>query len=584
MQNRPYAPILPDLDAQIEGRNQLAAWRENIPTNYFAADPAFQRVLRMYLGDKTYAAVAPDFHDFGQKTAEIIDPAASINDRPENHPRLDRWDGIGQRTEGIEFHPTYHTAGRPAYETGILALQERPGNATLQSAYFYLLSQCGEMGHVCPIVCTMGLIRSLQTVGTAELQQTYLPSLLERDYDRKQTASQFLTEVQGGSDVGANAAIARQTKDGGWRIIGEKWFCSVANADQMVLTARPLGAGPGTRGLGVFLVPRRLADGSLNNLFIRRLKTKFGTRTMASAEIDFVDAVAYPIGELSEGIHIVTELVLNTSRWANAVGSAGFLRRAYVEAWLFAQHRWAFGIPIIRYPMVAEALAEIKTDLAAMLASTMRLSHLIDRMDLGLASEEERGMHRLLVNINKYWTSVQASLSIRSAQEILGGNGAIEDFSIIPRLYRDAVVFESWEGSHNVLCLQVGKDMRKYRFHDHLFSYQQELLVAINAPHLFDLRAEIDQHLDQAKRMTERLVQANAEEHQTHVRRVVDRLGMVTQAVMLLTQAQWEHIQGIDSDIPDLLDFFLNRYLRPSYDPLEDPDFNARIQRIIASL
>ncbi|NOX63490.1 MAG: hypothetical protein GXP42_16325 [Chloroflexi bacterium] len=563
---------------QIEGRNALAAWREAIPANFFDADPNFQRILRMYLGAEGYAAVEPDLRRFGEKVVSVIDPAATINDRPHNHPRLERWDGIGHRIEAIEFHPTYHAAGRAAYETGVLSLQKRPGNAMLQSAYFYLLTQCGEMGHACPIVCTMGLIRALQTVGDEALKRTYLPPLLESDYDRKHAASQFLTEVQGGSDVGANDALAAQAEDGTWRIRGEKWFCSVANADQMLVTARPEGAPPGTKGLGVFLVPRRLPDGSLNHFTIRRLKTKFGTRTMASAEIDFLDAVAYPIGDLSEGIHIVTELVLNTSRWANAVGSAGLLRRAYVEAWHFAQHRAAFGRPIAQYPLVAEALAEMKTDLAAMLASTMRLSHLIDRMDTGLADEQERGVHRLLVNMNKYWTSVQASLGIRRAQEILGGNGAIEDFSIIPRLYRDAVVFESWEGSHNVLCLQAARDMRKYALHRHFFAYLNDALAEVEAENLQAFRAELQEQCERAQALVDRLLAADPAWYQTHVRRVVDRLAALSQAVFLLLEAAWEQKQGLPSDKADILDFFLNRYLRSGYDPLDDPAYDRLTQ------
>ena len=213
------------------------------------------------------------------------------------------------------------------------------------------------------------------------------------------------------------------------------------------------------------------AGGALNRFHIRRLKTKFGTRTVAPGEIDFEDALAFPIGDLDKGFKIVVELVLNTSRWADALGSAGLLRRAYVKAWTFAQNRRAFGSAIGRYPLVMEALAEMKVDLYAMLASTLRLSSLIERIDLGVATEQERAVHRLLVTINKYQTSIQASLGIRRAQEILGGNGAIEDFSIVSRLYRDAVVFESWEGSHNVLCLQALRDMQRYGLHQALFGY-----------------------------------------------------------------------------------------------------------------
>ncbi|RME81898.1 MAG: hypothetical protein D6775_12300, partial [Caldilineae bacterium] len=329
---------------------------------------------------------------------------------------------------------------------------------------------------------------------------------------------------------------------------------------------------------------RRLPDGSLNHFYIRRLKTKFGTRTMASGEIDFVEAVAYPLGELSEGIHIVTELVLNTSRWANAVGSAGLLRRAYVEAWHFARHRHAFGHPIAQYPLVAEALAEMKSDLAAMLAGNLRLSHLIDRIDMGLSGNEEKRVHRLLVNINKYWTSIQASLGIRRAQEILGGNGAIEDFSILPRLYRDSFVFESWEGSHNVLCLQALRDMQKYRLHEYLFDYLDTLLADITAHSLYDMRLELTKRMETLRRQIDHLLQAEPDFQQTHIRRMVDRLMALVQAVCLLAAAGWELSQALDTDTPLLLEFFLNRYIRPNYDPLQDPDYQERLRLITATL
>jgi alkylation response protein AidB-like acyl-CoA dehydrogenase len=233
---------------------------------------------------------------------------------------------------------------------------------------------------------------------------------------------------------------------------------------------------------------------------------------------------------------------------------------------------------------VAEALAEIKVDLAAMLASTMRISHLIDRIDMGLAPENERGVHRLLVNINKYWTSVQASLSIRRAQEILGGNGAIEDFSIIPRLYRDALVFESWEGSHNVLCLQAMRDMRKYQLHKHLFAYLEQLLQEITAHSLYDQRLELTRSLDQTRHQVETLLAADPEFQQTHIRRVIDRMAALSQAVCLLSEAGWELSQAQETDKALWLDFFLNRYLRPHYDPLLDPEYTSRLQKITAQL
>jgi acyl-CoA dehydrogenase len=572
------------MSAITQGRQDLARWRESVPDNFFTCDANLQRVLPLY--DPGYASYAAELAAFGHAVAAVIDPAAAINDRPHNHPRLDAWDGIGQRTESIEFHPSYHDAGRPAYEAGLLALSAEPGHAVQQSALFYLLTQAGEMGHACPIVCTLGLIRALQAKGSSQLQATYLPPLLDRNYDRKQTASQFLTEVQGGSDVGANAVEARPAAgdDGVWLLRGEKWFCSVANADQMLVTARPAGAAEGTRGLGTFLVPRRLPDGSLNAFHIRRLKTKFGTRTMASGEIDFTDAVAYPIGGVDEGFKIVVELVLNTSRWTNALGSAGLLRRAYVEAWTFAQQRHAFGAAIGRYPLVLEALAEMKSDLYAMLASTLRLSTLVNRLDLGAASEQERAVHRLLVNINKYATSVQASLGIRRAQEIMGGNGAIEDFSAVPRLYRDAVVFESWEGSHNVLCLQAARDMQRYGLHQQLLAYLGGLLDGVTRPELAGPQDLIVGQMEHGQRRLEQVLRGSPEFHQTHVRRVIDQLALLVQAACLLAEADWELSQGLDTDKPAALAFFINRYLRAGYEPMEDGAYLDRLAKLVEAL
>lgn len=572
------------MSAITQGRQDLARWRASVPDNFYTCDANLRRVLPLY--DPGVAGYQAELAAFGHAAATVIDPAATLNDRPHNHPRLDAWDGIGQRTERIEFHPSYHDAGRPAYEAGLLALSAEPGHAVQQSALFYLLTQAGEMGHACPIVCTLGLIRALQAKGDAALLAAYLPPLLSRDYDAKQVASQFLTEVQGGSDVGLNAVEARPAEEqaGAWLLTGEKWFCSVANADQMLVTARPLGAAGGTRGLGVFLVPRRLPDGRLNSFHIRRLKTKFGTRTMASGEIDFADALAYPIGALDEGFKIVVELVLNTSRWTNALGSAGLLRRAYVEAWTFAQQRQAFGSAIGRYPLVQEALAEMKSDLYALLASTLRLSVLVNRLDLGVASAEERAVHRLLVNINKYATSVQASLGIRRAQEIMGGNGAIEDFSVVPRLYRDALVFESWEGSHNVLCLQAARDMQRYSLHQHLFTYLGALLDGVARPELSEAQDAILDRMEAVQQRLDRLLSSSPEFLQTHVRRLVDQLASLVQAACLLAEADWELGQGLDTDKPAALAFFINRCLRPGYDPLEDARYLERVTRLAGSL
>ncbi len=569
-----------------ESRQLLRDWLNSKPANFFEAGRNLQNVLRMYLGTERFGELRPALSEFGQTCATVIDPAAVVNDRIGNHPRLVGWSEIGERTEEIEFHPSYHAAGRPAYESGILALQTEPGHAVEQAAYFFLLAHCGEMGHACPIACTSGMIRALQRKGSDFLKEKYLPPLLDPDYDTHQIAAQFITEVQGGSDVGANACVATpvEGQPGVWRISGEKWFCSVAHADQFLVSARPVGAVAGTKGLGVFLVPRRLDDGSVNGVHIRRLKDKFGTRTMPTAEIDFVDAIGYQIGAVDEGFKIIIEMVLNVSRWLNSVGSVAMMRRSLIEAWTFAQHRPAFGAAIFQYPLVQEALAEIKAEVYAGMASTFRLSHLIDRIDTGQATKQERGVYRLLVNINKYWTSIAASFALRRAQEVFGGNGAVESFSVVPRLYRDSVVFESWEGSHNVLCLQVMRDSRKYRFHRDYFDYVAAQLDSVTGAELMALQETCVTAMTRVQDRLERVLGGDPDFAQTHIRRAVDEMAALMGAACLLAEAEWELSQGLETDKLDVLQFYLNRHLVPGYDPLDDPDYRPRLARICESL
>jgi alkylation response protein AidB-like acyl-CoA dehydrogenase len=383
-------------------------------------------------------AVTSDFHAV---VMDVVDPAVAEAER--NPPRLDA-DGR------IEFDPAYHRAGRAVWASGIVGAPARE-----QAALFYALAQAGEGGHACPVVCTAGLVRALRTKASDQLRDRFLPPLLETDYDRAQRGAQFLTERHGGSDVGANRVEAVPDGDM-WRLHGEKWFCSVADADQFVVTARPRGAPDGTSGIGCFLVPRE--GGGFR---IRRLKDKLGTRALATGEIEFEGAVGYPLGPLEDGFKTAVG-VLNTSRWLNSVGSTGLMKRACSEASAFAREREAFGGPIDRFPLVRENLAVMKSEEAAAFASSMHLTDLVARIDEGTASDEDVVWHRLLVNGNKFVTSLAATQVVQRGIETLGGNGTIEDFSPLPRLYRDAIVFESWEGTHNVLCAQVLRDLERF--------------------------------------------------------------------------------------------------------------------------
>jgi acyl-CoA dehydrogenase len=468
----------------------------------------------------------------------------AVAEAEQNPPRL-----VGGQ---VEFHPAYHRAGRAVWATGVVGADPRR-----QASLLYRVAQAGEGGHTCPVVCTAGLVRALRTHASEELREQYLPALLETDYDRAERGAQFLTERHGGSDVGANRVEA--VPDGSvWRLQGEKWFCSVADADQFVVTARPRGAPPGTRSLGCFLVPR--AGGGFR---IRRLKDKLGTRALATGEIEFEGAPAYPLGPLEEGFKTAVS-VLNTSRWLNAVGSAGLMRRSFTVASQFAREREAFGGSIARFPLVRENLAVMKSEAAAALASTTQVTELAACIDAGEASDDDVVAHRLLVNANKFVTSLAATRMCRRGIEALGGNGTIEDFSPLPRLYRDAIVFESWEGTHNVLCAQVLRDLTRLDAVELALERVRGLLPARGGAEL------IDRCLRELEPRLRRSVSDDAF-GALHFRRQLDTLMRALQAACLLAEGD-EPAAALHA----------RRHLVPGYEAERDRNYRELLDQVLA--
>ena len=260
------------------GRRGLSDWQDAEPTNFFTSDQNLQRTLEFYEGANAYRENVAKLYRFGGVSATTLDVLARRSNERENLPRLQRFDAIGNRVESVEYHPSYHEAGALVYGAGAMSAHKEPSNNVLALALFYLSAQNGEAGHNCPLACTAGVIKSLQQVGLgdahAERAEHYLERLLDEDYATNFTGAQFVTEVQGGSDVGSNATVATQHEDGSWRLNGQKWFCSNVSADIALVTAQIPDQGESTRGLGLFLVPKLLDDGTANGMYIQRLKEK----------------------------------------------------------------------------------------------------------------------------------------------------------------------------------------------------------------------------------------------------------------------------------------------------------------------
>jgi alkylation response protein AidB-like acyl-CoA dehydrogenase len=525
------------MDVEQPGREDLIRWRESKPDNFYRAVPQLKSSLELRMGAPLKARLQEKLDSFGRDVAWIIEPAVVNQERNREFPKLHSFDDVGRHVEHIEFHPDQEVASRSSWGSGILATPLNFEGAFEVAALFFLLSHVGEGGQACPIVCTLGLRRAIERRASPEIKERYLAGLTDSDADSALRGSQFLTEVQGGSDVGAN--VTRATPDpevpGAWRVSGEKWFCSVADADLFAVTARPESAGPGTKGLTCFVIPRSLDGITPNGFRLRRLKDKLGTRALASAEIDFDRALAWPIGPLDEGFHVAVDELLNTSRWLNAVGSTGIMSRAYLEASSFAQHRKAFGVPILEFPAVREQLARMKIETSAALASTIALTELVGKIDAGTATKSDQNVHRFLVNANKYVTSIVATDVVHRGIEVLGGNGTIEDFSPLPRLYRDAIVFESWEGTHNVLCAQVHRDCVRLGLLDDLSQWIKKELSFVST----SFSAETEQVLAALSALEPGLTEslANTTGSDGNFRDLLTWLMRVVQATCLLREA-----------------------------------------------
>lgn len=404
---------------------------------------------------------------------------------------------------------------------------------------FLLSSHAGEAGHNCPIACSAGVIRVLSRYSQLEKTSYYLDKLTHPSFSYNFTGAQFLTEIQGGSDVGANATRASLDKQNQWRISGEKWFCSNANADLILMTARFDEETPGTKGLGLFLVPSRLDDGSPNHYYLRRLKQKIGTRTMATAEINFEGALAYPMGDVAEGIHLVMENVLHLSRIFNSFSVLGMSRRAYQIACYYAKNRRAFNHPIIEYPLVKESLAKIKSENLAMLASVFHMARCQDELDALPEPQQTKSQQlllRTLANINKYFTAKRSVDNIHHCLDLLAGNGTIENFSSLPRLLRDCIVCENWEGTHFTLWMQTLRDMHKFAIDELFIAHLQQLLEQVQDinPHkalFFEKINELDTTIKTMKL-------ANHEEQSLHIKTIIEHMASLLAALCLAIEIQ----------------------------------------------
>ena len=568
-------------DAFQNARDAFGRWRGRYPDDPFASDAHLRLALGRYVAGERLALIEESAGSFGRRVTNEVGPL--VESYRTQLPQLVKYDGLGNRIEAIRFHDAYDRAGEIVWESKLLRHGAAAGGSFEQATLFYLASLEGEMGHMCAATCTTGAVRVLRRHADAELSGRYLSALTSDNYRTAVRASQFLTEVQGGSDVGANVSVARKGSTG-FAITGEKWFCSVADAAVFLLLARPEGAPQGTSGLGCFVVPRE-HDGSPNGFSIRRLKDKLGTRAMASAEIDFDRARAWLVGESDAGFKIMVTAMLNTSRWLNAIGDVGIMRRAFLEAANYAAERSAFGRRIGDFPLVQRQLAEMKTEWLAALHSAWELTALDEAVDIeamgGPAADvADTGFHRYLVNANKLSCSLAATDVVRRAIEVLGGNGAIEEFSVLPRLLRDAVVYEQWEGTHNVLTAQVLRDLGRLGLAGSVVDRSATILKGISDRNLGRVADRTHHELEGLAGRVARSI-AEPEYGSLHFRALLERLLRAHQVALLLQAAEEVGPVGLGHELAAAAEILLGRHVETGYRAEEDPQFLDLVTRVL---
>ena len=427
--------------------------------NLWRADPTLRALAAHHLPPDLLAHLEPHLDRLGALAGGPLDALAAEADR--NPPHLEPRTRRGEDRQRIHKHPAYREMERLAFgEYGLAALSHRPGvlgwPAPMPPAAKYLLTMLfvqAEFGLCCPVSMTDSLSRTLRKFGDPALVARYLPALTSQDMDALSQGAMFMTEQGAGSDIANTAVTAEENPDSTWSLQGDKWFCSNPDAGLAMVLARRAGAGPGLNAVSLFLLPRELPDGTPNAHRIIRLKDKLGTRSMASGEISLNGATAFLVGDAGAGFKQMADMV-NNSRLSNGVRAAGLMRRATTEALFIAHRRVAFGKRIAAMPLMRRQLLKLLLPTEQARAMVFLAAEALRRSDAG--EEGAYPLLRILTPLLKFRACRDARKVTGDAMEVRGGCGYIEEFPDA-RLLRDAHLGSIWEGTSNIVALDVGR-------------------------------------------------------------------------------------------------------------------------------
>ena len=417
----------------------------------------------------------------GMKISESIDRGGT--------PWVRMFNPLGERVDEILYQPDYWRMLRRGYQSGVVwrAFEQKSLISTCALMYttaFY------DPGVGCPHTVSLGTALPLAKYGDRELQLRFLPHLLSKGETVWQGAT-WMTEIKGGSDLGANVETIAKPVDSCWLLTGEKYFASNVGAELAVVAARPEGAAKNVRGLALFLLPRRRASGQLN-YFIRRLKDKIATRSVPTGEVELRESEAYLLGPPGTGVYLILE-ILNLSRVANSLASVALAQRALAEALTFAEHRVAFGRRILDHPLLSHQFHSHLADLESAFALAWEAAKLFNEVWQERPPYSNRyHLFRLVAHLAKYWTAEIAVQTAKWSMEVHGGLGVLQEFGI-ERWLREAMILSIWEGTSHRHLLDGLEVMERKKAHELLLEH---LATDRKSPELREIESLVRPYLD----------------------------------------------------------------------------------------
>lgn len=542
-------------------------------TNTYRKDQLLQAFLKWRLPKGIQSIIAEDLDQLGEKAAGSLAETARLaqRDLPKHIP-FDAW---GRPIDQLQVSSAWGDLHKFSAEEGLVSIAYQRQQGTFSRLYqlakLYLFHPSSAF-YSCPLAMTDGAARVMETFAHPQIKDQFYPHLVSRDPNRFWTSGQWMTEKTGGSDVGRTETVAKQVAEGQYELHGTKWFCSATTSQMALGLGRLERAAEGNRGLSLFAMKVFDNNNSFNKVQVLRLKDKMGTKALPTAELELCGIPAVLVGEPGKGVKTVATM-LNITRIYNSICAVSQCARIFQLVQDFSRRREAFGHPLEKHPLHTETLANNYFWLSLGTVMVLELAHLLGKDEAGEASEEEKAILRLLTPVVKLYTGKMAVAFTSELLECFGGAGYMEDTGI-PLLFRDAQVFPIWEGTTNVLSLDVLRVLRQAENLELFFLEVQKKLKRAIA--LGEERVLVEQELRKLQNHMAWIKSASEEEVEAGSRSLAWSLGQVFSAATLLEMAEEISDPGLKSWTGLLIERLRYWQLAPLSTPAREQIVSAR--------